>query len=203
MAKTTKARKTEAQSEPVSAPQSRQQESTTQPLPQSTPEATKPEGEDLWESLVSPAGYILAVSYPVLALSTGVRAIYQLFFRPDIVDYFPVQLSALAALFYLVATIGFAYRRQWSWYLSVGVLGLETIMTLTIGVWSLIDPEAVGRTVWRRFGEDYGYFPLFQPLIGIVWLVWPQTIRAYGVRMPPRRRRPDVSQADMSQADRG
>jgi hypothetical protein len=37
--------------------------------------------ELLWANVVSPVGYILAVSYPVLALSTGVRAIYQLFFR--------------------------------------------------------------------------------------------------------------------------
>ena len=40
--------------------------------------------EEIWANFVSPAGYVLAVSYPVLALSTGVRAIYQLFFRSDI-----------------------------------------------------------------------------------------------------------------------
>ncbi|MEX1018914.1 MAG: hypothetical protein WDZ49_04610 [Litorilinea sp.] len=142
----------------------------------------KSETEELWASLISPAGYILAVSYPVLALSTGVRAGYQLFFRSDIVDYFPVQLSALAAVLYLIATVGFAYRRRWSWWLSVGVLAFETIMTLVIGIWSLLEPEVVGRTVWRHFGEDYGYFPLFQPLIGLIWLVWPQTLIAYGIR---------------------
>lgn len=148
--------------------------------------AHKSEAEELWESLVSPAGYILAVSYPVLALSTGVRAVFQLFFRTDIVDYSPVLLSALAALCYLVATVGFAYRRRWTWWLSVGVLGFETVMTLAIGIWSLIEPDVVGRTVWRRFGEDYGYFPLFQPLIGLVWLVWPQTMQAYGIRLRNR-----------------
>ena len=35
----------------------------------------------LWDNVASPAGYILAVSYPVLALSTGVRALYQLFLQ--------------------------------------------------------------------------------------------------------------------------
>ena len=161
----------------------------TKPSNQESVTSKKSESEELWESLVSPAGYILAVSYPVLALSTGVRAVYQLLFRPDIVDYLPVQLSALAALCYLAATVGFAYRRRWSWWLSVGVLGFETVMTLAIGTWSLLEPDVVGRTVWRRFGEDYGYFPLFQPIIGLIWLVWPQTMAAYQIL-----RRKDVAQ---------
>jgi hypothetical protein len=140
------------------------------------------QADSLWESAVSPAGYILAISYPVLALSTGARAAYQLFIRQDIVDYLPVALSALAALCYLTATLGFAYRRSWTWRLSVAVLVFETLMTIVVGVWSLVDPAAVGSTVWRHFGEDYGYFPLVQPIIGLVWLLWPLTIRAYGVR---------------------
>jgi hypothetical protein len=140
----------------------------------------------LWANLISPAGYILAVSYPVLALSTGVRALYQLFVRDDITYYLPVMMSGVAALCYLLATIGFAYRRRWTWWLSVGVLGFETLMTLVIGIWSFIDPPFVGSTVWRHFGEDYGYFPLFQPLLGLLWLFWPQTLTAYEVRTRQR-----------------
>jgi hypothetical protein len=135
-----------------------------------------------WDSILSPIGYILAVSYPVLALSTGVRALFQLFIRDDIVNYFPVIMSGVAALCYLVATIGFAYRRRWTWWLSVVSLGFETLMTLVIGVWSFVDPPFIGSTVWRHFGEDYGYFPLFQPILGLAWLLWPQTLRAYHVR---------------------
>lgn len=136
----------------------------------------------LWANVVSPAGYILAVSYPVLALSTGARAVYQLFLRQDIADYTPVILSTIAAACYLTATLGFAYRRRWTWWLSLLVLAFETTMTLVIGTMSIVEPGSVGRTVWRHFGEDYGYFPLFQPLFGLVWLLWPQTIRAYGIR---------------------
>lgn len=136
-----------------------------------------------WETILSPIGYILAVSYPVLALSTGVRALYQLFVRHDITNYLAVYLSAIAALCYLIAAIGFAYRRRWTWWLSVTVLAIETAMTLIVGIWSIINPPLIGSTVWRHFGEDYGYFPLFQPILGLVWLLWPQTLRAYGVTL--------------------
>jgi len=135
-------------------------------------------------SLVSPMGYILAVSYPVLALSTGVRAIYQLFFKEGVTDYVPAIMSGIAALCYLVATVGFAYRRRWSWWLSVSVLLFETCLTLFVGSMSYIEPTLFGRTVWRHFGADYGYFPLFQPLIGLVWLLLPETLRTYGIRLP-------------------
>ena len=144
------------------------------------------ERDRLWANIISPAGYILAVSYPVLALSTGVRALYQLFVRDDITYYLPVILSGVAALCYLLAAIGFAYRRRWTWWLSVSVLGVETLMTIVIGIWSFIDPPFVGSTVWRHFGEDYGYFPLFQPLLGLLWLFWPQTLNAYEVRTRQR-----------------
>jgi len=134
-----------------------------------------------WDSYLSPIGYILAVSYPVLALSTGVRALYQLFERHDITNYLPVYLSGVASICYLVAAIGFAYRRRWTWWLSVVILSIEMLLTLVIGVWSIVDPPFIGHTVWRHFGEDYGYFPLVQPLLGLVWLLWPQTLHAYGV----------------------
>ena len=136
----------------------------------------------LWANFVSPVGYVLAVSYPVLALSTGVRALYQLFFKAGVTNYLPVYLSALAALCYLLATVGFAYRRKWTWWLSVGALGFETVMTLVVGGLSLIIPDVIGHTVWRHFGEDYGFFPLFQPILGLVWLLWPLTMAAYGIR---------------------
>lgn len=141
-----------------------------------------PTQNNTWARIVSPIGYVLAVSYPLLALSTGVRALYQLFFKADVDNYLAVYLSALAAVLYLLATVGFAYRRRWTWWLSVISLGVETLLTLVVGVWSFVDPDLIGRTVWRHFGEDYGYFPLFQPLLGLIWLLWPLTMAAYGVR---------------------
>lgn len=140
--------------------------------------ATPPSTKD---DMLRAFGYILGVSYPVLALSTGVRSVYQLFFKDGVDNYVPVWLSVLAALCYLLATVGFFVRRPWAWKLSVGALGLETALTLVVGTLSLFYPEMIGRTVWRLFGADYGFFPLFQPLLGLAWLLWHDTRRAFGL----------------------
>jgi hypothetical protein len=132
-------------------------------------------------SFLNVCGYILAVSYPLLALSTGVRALYQLFLKEGVTNPIGPVLSGVAALCYLTATIGFAYRRRWAWKLSVGVLAFETLMTLIVGTLSFIEPNLIGSTAWRHFGADYGFFPLFQPLLGLAWLFWPQTLRTYDI----------------------
>ncbi len=140
-------------------------------------EPSTPEQKDTYRQLVFVSGTILAISYPLLALSTGVRALYQTF---SIGGLGPA-LSVVAAFCYLTATIGFAKRKRWAWQLSLAVLAFETAMTLLVGTLSFLYPDLIGRTVWRHFGADYGYFPLFQPIIGLVWLIWPETRRAYGL----------------------
>ncbi len=127
------------------------------------------------------AGVILAISYPVLALSAGVRSIYQLFFKEDVVSYLPAILSGVAALCYLLATVGFVVRKRWAWRLSVTMLAFELGMVLTVGALSLIIPDTIGRTVWGRFGADYGYFPLIQPILGLAWLFHRETRQVYGI----------------------
>lgn len=141
-------------------------------------EQTPPQESGL-SGFIRAAGVILAISYPVLALSTGVRSLYQLFFKEGVEYYLPPLLSGLAALLYFTATVGFVVHRKWAWRLSVGVLILETILTLLVGTLSLTNPELIGRTVWRQFGADYGYLPLIQPLLGLAWLFHPETRRAY------------------------
>ena len=145
---------------------------------------TQPKEEGL-SGFIRAAGTILAVSYPVLALSTGFRALYQLILLSTGArtgSYLPSALSAVAGLCYLTATIGFAYRKKWAWKLSVGVLGFETAMTLVIGTLSFIYPDVIGSTVWRAYGADYGFFPLIQPILGLAWLLHPATLTAYNIR---------------------
>jgi hypothetical protein len=143
----------------------------------------------LLADIASVARYVLAVSYPVLAISTGARAVYRLFLKDGVQWQIGTGLSLLAALLYLGATLGFLLRRRWAWWTSVAMLGIETVLTLVVGTISIMQPELIGSTVWRHFGADYGYFPLFQPLLGLVWLMWPVTVEAYGVNVSwlPRR----------------
>ncbi len=129
------------------------------------------------------AGVVLAVSYPVLAISAFFRGTYQLFLKEGEVNPTGPTLTLIASLLYFLATFGFAIRRRWAWYLSVIVLGIETAFTLVIGVLSILYPEMIGSTVWRYFGIDYAFFPLFQPLLGLAWLLYPDTMRAYGITL--------------------
>jgi hypothetical protein len=131
---------------------------------------------------VSTAGYVLGISYPLLALSTGVRSIYQLFFKTGGGSTLGPPLSAVAAVVYLVAAVGFVKREKWAWWMSVCALSFETIMVLAVGTLSFIVPDLIGHTAWGHFGADYGFFPLVQPILGLIWLCWPDTARAYGVR---------------------
>lgn len=137
--------------------------------------------ENALSGFIQAAGVILAVSYPVLALSAGVRAIYQLFLKEGVTNYVPAVLSGIAALAYLLATIGFVVRKRWAWRLSVSALAFELAMVLIIGTLSFIIPDIIGHTVWGRFGADYGYFPLIQPLLGLAWLFHPQTRKVYAI----------------------
>ena len=137
------------------------------------------EKENALSGFIAAAGTILTISYPVLALSTGTRASVRLL-RGD-TTYLPDGLSALAATFYIIATIGLIYRNPKGWYLSVSVLFLETICTLIVGGLSFVYPDVIGNTAWRHFGADYGYFPLVQPLLGLAWFFHPQTLAIYNV----------------------
>lgn len=152
-----------------------------------------------FKNFIEAAGVILAISYPVLALSTGVRALYQLAEGdPENAPLF----TLVGALCYTIATIGFvkqprphkrvaapprtllgrwwrAITPQQGWWLSVGVLLFESLLTLIVGVLSYTHPDLIGRNVWQFFGRDYGYFPLFQPLLGVFWLFHPTIRRSY------------------------
>ncbi len=154
------------------------------PTDEENSEIRPAENEKGLSGFIAAAGVILAVSYPVLALATGFRAFYQLFLKEGVTNYIGPMLSAVAALLYLVATVGFAVREKWAWRVSVVALGMEMILVLVVGTLSIIMPETIGRTAWRLYGIDYGFFPLVQPLLGLLWLFHPKTLVAYGIKKP-------------------
>lgn len=127
----------------------------------------------------SVVGGILAISYPVLGISALFRAGYQLFLKEGVVNYNGPILSGIAAFVYIVAAAGFAYQRKWAWRVSVVALAFELIMVLVIGVVTVSNPDLLGRTVWGNFGADYAFFPLIQPLLGLIWLFRRETREVY------------------------
>ena len=127
-------------------------------------------------------GKILGISYPVLALSTGARALYQLFLKEGVTDYLPPVLTGVAAVVYLIAAVGFTVQKRWAWWVSLIALAFETAMVLLVGTLSLVRPELIGSTAWGQFGADYAYFPLIQPVLGLIWLLQPETLRVYQIR---------------------
>lgn len=144
-------------------------------------EHVSPAGDDALSTFASVVGGILGVSYPVLAISTGARALYQLLLKEGVTNYLAPSLTAFAALLYLIAAVGFARRRKWAWQLSVGALGVETLLTIVVGTLSFVIPDVIGNTAWRHFGADYAFFPFVQPILGLIWLLHPDTRRAYGL----------------------
>jgi len=131
--------------------------------------------------LIRVIGYILGFSYPILALSAGTRGLYQIFFRDDIPNKLGPALSVVAALVYVTAAFGFLTQRKWAWKMSVASLAFELIGIVIVGSLSFAFTDALTHTAWSRFGIDYGFFPLFQPVLGLVWLFWPETLRTYRI----------------------
>lgn len=112
-------------------------------------------------------GRVLVAAYGVFALAATARAGVQLGTR---FSEAPVAylLSALAAAVYVVATVSLATDRRRLAYAAVGV---ELIGVLSVGMLSLLVPEAFPRaTVWSSFGIGYGLVPLVLPVLGLLWL---------------------------------
>jgi len=120
---------------------------------------TKNPSNTFLSNFVSVAGCVLGISYPVLALSIRVRALYQIFVRDDIANKLGPTLTAIAAGLYLIAAIGFVLRRKWAWRMSVGALIIEMLGVIGVGALSFIAPEMFEYTVWRPSGRITGFSP--------------------------------------------
>ncbi|MFL6077925.1 MAG: hypothetical protein ACJ73S_31560 [Mycobacteriales bacterium] len=115
-------------------------------------------------------GRVLVAVYALFALAAGARALVQIAtkFSDAPVAYL---LSALAAVVYVLATVGLARGRRLSRRLAVVACTTELVGVLAVGTWSVADKaEFPDATVWSRYGSGYGYVPLVLPVLGLAWL---------------------------------
>jgi cytochrome bd-type quinol oxidase subunit 2 len=115
-------------------------------------------------------GVVLIGLYALFALSAGARAGVQLATE---FDQAPLAylLSALAAVIYLVATVGLIRGGRGGRRLAMVCCTVELVGVLAVGTASLVDPAAFPHaTVWSGFGRGYGFVPLVLPVLGLLWL---------------------------------
>lgn len=116
------------------------------------------------------AGRILILVYGIFAVSAIARSWVQLARNAGEAPL-AYGLSALAALVYLVATIGLAHNGRRMRKVAWTAVLVEATGVLTVGALSILRPELFPRdTVWSHFGAGYGFVPLVLPFFGIWWL---------------------------------
>ena len=116
-----------------------------------------------------PARVLVAV-YAVFALAAGARAAVQLStrFHEAPLAYL---LSALAAVVYIVATVGLARGGRGGRRAAFVAITTELIGVLVVGTLSLVDRAAFpDETVWSGYGRGYGFVPLVLPVLGLLLL---------------------------------
>jgi cytochrome bd-type quinol oxidase subunit 2 len=116
-----------------------------------------------------PARVLVAV-YAVFALAAGARATVQLSTR---FSEAPVAylLSALAAVVYILATVGLARGGRRGRRLAFVAITTELVGVLVVGTLSIVDRGAFpDETVWSGFGRGYGFVPLVLPVLGLLVL---------------------------------
>jgi cytochrome bd-type quinol oxidase subunit 2 len=113
---------------------------------------------------------VLVLLYAIFALAAGARAAVQLStrFSDAPVAYL---LSALAAVVYVVATVGLARGGRGGRRTALAAISVELVGVLVVGTLSLADPSAFpDETVWSGYGRGYGFVPLVLPVLGLLLL---------------------------------
>ena len=132
-------------------------------------------------------GRVLVAVYGVFALAAGARAAVQLATRFDEAPL-AYLLSALAAVVYVLATVGLARGGRVGRPTALVACAVELTGVLVVGGLSLADRAAFpDETVWSGFGQGYGYVPLVLPVLGLLYL------RAQGQQSPGQKSPPPKS----------
>jgi cytochrome bd-type quinol oxidase subunit 2 len=115
-------------------------------------------------------GRVLIAVYAIFALSATARAGVQIAtkFSDAPVAYL---LSALAAVIYVLATVGLARGGRAGRRIAVVCCTVELVGVLTVGTVSvLVRSVFPDDTVWSYYGRGYGFVPLVLPVLGLYWL---------------------------------
>lgn len=115
-------------------------------------------------------GRVLVAVYLLFAIAASARAGYQIATRFGEAPL-AYSLSALAAVVYVIATVGLARDTPAGWRTAVACCTVELAGVLVVGTVSLVVPALFpDDTVWSGFGRGYGYVPLVLPVLGLLWL---------------------------------
>ncbi|KDA05837.1 membrane protein [Microbacterium sp. CH12i] len=116
-------------------------------------------------------GRVLVILYAVMALAATGRSFVQIVRRFDEAPL-AYSLSAVAAVVYIVATLGLVLAGRRGWYAVAWVaIIFELTGVIVVGTLSLLVPELFQHdSVWSVFGRGYLFIPLVLPTFGIWWL---------------------------------
>lgn len=122
------------------------------------------------KSTNSGAVRVLVFAYGILAFAAIGRSSFELATKFSLAPL-PYSLSAVAAVFYVLATVGLIRKGAgWRRFAQIAI-SLELFFVVSVGVLTLIDSSLFpAKTVWSNFGEGYGFTPLVLPVLGLIWL---------------------------------
>jgi hypothetical protein len=121
-------------------------------------------------ALATGPGRVLLFVYLLGALSASGRATYQIATKYHEAPL-AYSLSAVAALIYIVASVGLAVGGPVGRRIALVSCSVELVGVLVVGTLTVVDPAAFPHaTVWSRYGDGYGYVPLLLPMVGLWWL---------------------------------
>ena len=135
-------------------------------MPEPAPDARTTDGA----GGVSGPARVLVALYGTFALAAGARAAVQLATRFGDAPL-AYLLSALAAVVYVVATVGLVRGGRSGRRLALAAITVELVGVLVVGTLSLADPAAFpDETVWSAYGRGYFFVPLVLPVLGLLFL---------------------------------
>jgi len=115
---------------------------------------------------------LLVSVYAVLSLAAVGRSGYQIATKFDVAPL-AYSLSAVAAVVYVVATIGLVMAtRPWARRVAFAAVMFEGAGVLIVGTISVFLPDLFpADTVWSDYGRGYVFIPLVLPFLGLWWLI--------------------------------